>query len=321
VVQIIGMTESIGLKDIREGRGKVTLWSEYDGKTVLNLAANEYLEVPSRLNILPLKRGYFPGDSPSRKFLKYGLHARIHDLDSREEAANHYEQGIGFQDRIEAIVNAAAGPQRGICWTSFRDRRHRVARFVDMVEAVELLACIDKGKLPAPRIDKLELELQNVVDMPSRSDDDKYNFVLRPMPVKESENPAADAFDLRADCHCEDSQFHSEANRRYKGGEDLMCAHIAAAFGLAAESRTSNTVVQNPFAVPREKMIRLKEKVAKQTIIVKRDRQGKDFRESPTKAEVEALLWIAMKEVSYREMFYRDDTARKMIEAAGCIKV
>jgi hypothetical protein len=316
------MTESIRLKDVREGREKVSLWSEYDGKLVLNLAANEYMEVPSHLNILPLKRGYLPRDNPSRRFLKYGLHARIPDLESREEAATQYERGgIGFQDRIEVVVNGSVGPRRGYCWTGFRDRRHRLARFVDMVEAVELIAYISKGKLEVPRLDGLELDLQNVNDVPSRSDNDLYNFVLRPMPVKSSENPAADAFDLRADCHCEDGQFHSEANRRYKGGEDLLCAHIAAAFGLAAASRISNLVVQNPFAVPREKMIRLKDKVAMQTIVVRKDKRGKDFREPPTKAEVEALLWIAMGETTYKEMFYRDDTARKMLEAAECIKV
>jgi hypothetical protein len=316
------MTEGVRLKDVREGRGKVSLWSEDDGKTVLNLAVNEYLEVPSRLNILPLTRGYLPGDSPSRKFLKYGLHVRIPDVESREEAARHYEQiGIGFQDRIEAVVNTAAGPRRGYCWTGFRDRRHRLARFVDMVEAVELIAYIIKGKLAGPRMDDREEDMQNVNDMPSRSDDDKYNFVLRPMPVKFSENPAADAFDLRADCKCEDSQFHCESNKRYVAGEDLMCAHIVAAFGLASSKRSSNIVVQNPFAIPREKMIRLKEKVATQTIIMKKDRHGGAFREAPTKAEVEALLWIAMKEVNYMEMFYHDDTAKKMLEAAECIKV
>jgi hypothetical protein len=315
------MTEGIRLKDIREGRGKVILRNGEDGKTVLDLKDNEYLEVPLHLDILPLTRGYLPRDHPSRRFLKYGLHARIPDPESREEVLKYLEDsGIGFQDRIQATVNGSVGPKRGYCWTGFRDRRHRVARFVDMVEAVELIAYICKGKLEVPRLDTHELDIQNVNDVPSRSDNDLYNFVLRPMPVKDSENPAADAFDLRADCHCEDSQFHNEANKRYVAGEDLMCAHITAAFGLAAAARTRNTVVQNPFAIPREKMIRLKEKVATQTIIVKRDRRG-FFREAPTKAEVEALLWMAMSEMNYKEMFYHDDTAKKMLEAAECIKV
>jgi hypothetical protein len=269
---------------------------------------------------MPLENGRFPGGTPSRRFLKYGLQARIQDLGGREEARRHYEENdVGFQDRIKVVIDGSRGPRRGYSWTGIRDGVHRVARLVDMVESVELLALIERGKVKAPRLDSY-VDHVTVKEMPSRKGQTPYSFVMRPMPFKSSDNPAADAFDFSAHCACKDDLFHGEANRRYVSGEYSMCAHIAAAFGYAVD-KVSEPVVQNPFAVPREKMIRLKEKVATQTVVVRKEKSGILVNEPPTKAVVEALLWIAMNGTNYRDMFYKDETGTKLVEASKCIKV
>jgi len=271
--------------------------------TIDNLSADEYIEIPPSVEIVPAE--FYN----ARKYMKRGRHLNIPVPRTRRACL---EEKKGIMARIRERIKKAKGHYRGYGWRGLNPPRHKLFSLADNIEGLELYAAVNY------EIHEGEIEIRDYgqrcfVYVPSRSEMGKLHKVdLITLPTDDSENYYADGVDIEALCDCEDGSFHGRLNYKYKRGEDRFCAHTVAAYFAIAQEKANNgngRIRQNPFLIPRESLMRFSDKL-NNNVIRERRIKGEIKADLLTKTEKEILLWGYVKSHKPEDVFWFDESAR-----------